>query len=370
MNEMIRAKRELGEGRWDKKLITNMTNLSLADNYDDAKHEWIATGEVWWQGIGTPRPPWASVHPNKCLCQHNIVYHFEIHNTETNVRECVGSDHINSYMIMRAITEEMGIDVNAITEDMIQEWIDIRVSSLMRDAWWRANGEDFTNIFNDVKELDLRVNVRRTGKYVYDGTLGISIPETLIRKKGRGQLGSADYEMASIVWRWNHPDNPKAQIHTKGFPNEKLMSDISVFHMLLNQHKETVEAEDEVIEERRLHNLNYREQVAIRNSVIREKKVKEFADSCEYMDIPIFNPDMGMNDWERRFLTDMEGRILRRKELSERQSSRLRTIVNRYYDKPTERQVNYLRALGYDGDYSTLNKGNISKLIDELKEEK
>ena len=50
-DEYITAKRELGEGRWDRKLRQNMTALSVADNYDDAKHEWIATGEVWWQGI-------------------------------------------------------------------------------------------------------------------------------------------------------------------------------------------------------------------------------------------------------------------------------------------------------------------------------
>ncbi len=64
-NKYITAKRELGNGRWDRKLRENMVNLSLADNYDDAKHEWIATGAVWWQGIGTHRPDWALNHPNK-----------------------------------------------------------------------------------------------------------------------------------------------------------------------------------------------------------------------------------------------------------------------------------------------------------------
>ena len=29
-----------------------MVELSNADNYDDAKHEWIATGEVWWDQVG------------------------------------------------------------------------------------------------------------------------------------------------------------------------------------------------------------------------------------------------------------------------------------------------------------------------------
>tara|TARA_R100000734_G_scaffold17903_1_gene14396 strand:- start:587 stop:1714 length:1128 start_codon:yes stop_codon:yes gene_type:complete len=370
IEDRVRAKRELGNGRWDRKLRENMVTLSVADNYDDAKHEWIATGEVWWNGLGTPRPDWALNHPDKCLCEHHIVYHFEIHNTETDVRECVGSDHINSYMILRAIVEETGMKAEAITEDMIQEWIDVRVSALIKDAWWRHNGEDFTKRFNEIKELDLRINVRRSGKYIYDRTLGVSVPETMIRKKGKGNPGTMDYDMASIVWRWNHPDNPKAQIHTKGYPNEKLMTDLDIFHMLIERHKETVRLEDEKLEKDRLHNEEYRKQIALRNSVLREKKEHEFREACEYMDIPVFKPDMGINTWEKRFLTDMESRIIRRRELSERQVSKLIGIVNRYNDKPTERQVNYLRVLGYEGETESLTKGEISELIDRMKEVK
>ena len=40
MVETIVAKRELGNGRWDRALKRNMTALSVADNYDEAKHEW------------------------------------------------------------------------------------------------------------------------------------------------------------------------------------------------------------------------------------------------------------------------------------------------------------------------------------------
>ena len=45
----IVAKRRLGEGRWDRALKKKMTELSEADNYDDAKHEWLATGNAWWR---------------------------------------------------------------------------------------------------------------------------------------------------------------------------------------------------------------------------------------------------------------------------------------------------------------------------------
>lgn len=145
---MVKPNRELGEGRWDKKLIERMVELSKADNYDDAKHEWIATGNVWWTGLGDA-PAWATNHIHKCLCGHDIVYHFEIHNTETDIRECVGSDHINSYLIFRAIKEENpGLSDDQITDEMIEEWITVRVEALKKNAWWKLHGDEFTRMFN------------------------------------------------------------------------------------------------------------------------------------------------------------------------------------------------------------------------------
>jgi len=79
---------------------------------------------------------------------------------------------------------------------------------------------------------------------------------------------------------------------------------------------------------------------------------------------------MATNDWEKRFLFDMEIRVRGKNELTERQLESLMNIINRYNDKPTERQVNYLRALGYDGETESLTRGEVSKLIDKLKEEK
>ena len=148
------------------------------------------------------------------------------------------------------------------------------------------------------------------------------------------------------------------------------MNDMTIFDALLERHKATVAEEDENIESQKLKNEEYRKQAAIRNSVLREKQGYEFRESCEYFDIPVFSVEMASNNWEKRFLTDMEGRILRRRHLSERQVDKVKSIYERYNDKPTERQVNYLRALGYDGDISDLTKGNVSSLIDELKEEK
>ena len=53
------VRRELGTGRWDKILMRRMVELSYADNYEEAKEEWIATGDVWWNGNGDV-PEWVS----------------------------------------------------------------------------------------------------------------------------------------------------------------------------------------------------------------------------------------------------------------------------------------------------------------------
>jgi hypothetical protein len=176
--------------------------------------------------------------------------------------------------------------------------------------------------------------------------------------------------MSSIVWRWNHPDNPKAQINTKGYPNEKLMLDLTDFSIKVNRHRAKVLEEDKVIEDKVKRKLAWEEQQSIRKAVQEEQRVAELMDGCDFYDIPMFSKDMGINQWENRFLFDMEIRVRGKKGLTERQLESLMKIINRYNDKPTERQVNYLRALGYDEEIESLTRGRVSKLIDKLKEEK
>ena len=56
-----------------------MVELSVSDNYDEAKHEWKATGEVWWYG-NERIPDWVSnsqMGQGKCLCGHKVVYTFK-----------------------------------------------------------------------------------------------------------------------------------------------------------------------------------------------------------------------------------------------------------------------------------------------------
>ena len=364
--EIIRVKRKLGNGRWDRALKQRMTELSEADNYEEAQKEWLATGQVWWSALGD-QPSWVE-RLNYCLCGHHIVYHFEIHNTVTDKRTAVGSDHINSYLIVRAIGEETGLKAGEISDDMIQEWIDVRVDALKSTAWWNVHGDDFTEMFNEVKELDLRLNVRNTKKNVWNDETRRYEPITAIRKVGSGKFGKSDYEMASIVWRWNHPDNPKAQIHTKGYPNDKLWNDLVLFWTFVEEHQARIEAEDAEVANR-LEELSEAEKakemkMKIVRAARKEKEQKKFEETCLYLGFRTFDETDAWNDWERKFLRDMRSMFIRDKRLSDNQTKSLTKIIKRN-DKPiTEAQSSYLVALGYKGEMPDTNR-KISILIDE-----
>ena len=416
-------KRELGEGRWDKILKRRLLELSVADNYDEAKEEWIATGNVWWRGNGQV-PDWVSntEHMNYCLCGHGIVYHFHIKNTENGNEECVGSDHINSYLIMRHIAKELKLEVDAITEEQIEEWIKVRVGSMKAEAWWARHGERFEKRFNFVKEYDLRYNTRTVG-WKYDPSIEKNVPILKLRKKGKGEYGEPNYQMASVVWRWNHPDNPKNQQTVHGFPNEKLLDDILLLYRghrdkieRLNQVREELEVRRKEIAERkakqaeadrirreqlmqereerqrvlaekqaeadriynlpenvlkrqqekeereRLHALALEQQRVSEEAYLAEQNIT-FENMCEYYGIPVYDDSWASNDWGRSFLRDIKKRLSEQKELSSRQLTSLKDIL---LSKPTQKQLNYLRALGYDGE-EPKTKAIASKLINQLK---
>tara|TARA_B100000029_G_scaffold516724_1_gene633277 strand:+ start:2504 stop:3688 length:1185 start_codon:yes stop_codon:yes gene_type:complete len=375
----IVPKRELGNGRWDRKLKERMVALSAADNYDEAKHEWIATGEVWWTTLGDV-PDWANQHIHKCLCGHDIVYHFEIHNTETDVRECVGSDHINSYMILRAITEETNLDEEAITDEMIEEWITVRVESLKKDAWWKMHGDEFIKMFNAVKDLDLRVNVRRKGRY-YDSNYKMYRDKTFVRKASDGKYGAPGYKMASIVWRWNHPDNTKAQQRTKGWPNQKLYNDLLMFYFNVETAKAETEKEDKMLARRaetleeyakreaRRKQREFERKQKVVNNLVNIEHDEKFKDSCEYYGIKPFVPEQGKDTWEEGFLLDIKGKMIKGLTLTESQVQKLWDILDGdgKIQPATERQKNYLMRLGYKGDLDDISKDEASKNIRRLK---
>jgi hypothetical protein len=387
MEELVLPKRALGNGKWDRMLKKRMVELSVADNYEEAKHEWVATGRIWYipfLGDYAERDnnylnefnaeSNCTHHTGKCLCGHRIVWHFEIHNTENDNYEIVGSDHIESYLIIREISERTGLSEDEITDEMIEEWLDTRVKSLKAQWWWDRNGELFEDMFDTVKEIDLRFNVRETGTY-YDYELAMNRPKTKIRKRGTGQFGDYDYKMASIVWRWNHPDNPKAQINTTGYPNDRLYQDLIIFYSQVQDFKDRMQKEDEFLEKRKEEIQNGREQTR-RNQAIRladsmreARNDDSFAEACEFYGIEPFSEDIGSNDWERKFLRDVRTRIIDGKNLSDKQMQVLQRILTPNNDPPTEKQLNFLVRLGYDG--ATPNtKTEASRLIDGIMKER
>ena len=378
----IDVKRALGNGRWDKALKRNMVALSVADNYDDAKHEWVATGNVWYRSLRDDIPEWCAGHQDSCLCGHPVVYHFEIHNTETGHRDCVGSDHINSYLILREIQERTGLSPQDITDDMIDECIQVRVKTMIKNAWWDNNGEHFTTLFDAVKDFDLRVNVRTIGQ-TWSSKYKMSIPKTRIRKAGSGTPATTGYKMASIVWRWNHPDNPNNQRDTRGYPTEKLYQDLVIFNFRLKEVKERIEREEKRLADRLVEvkiqeeqeKTKQQERLERRNLIVQGLEEKQtdpiFVEVCEYYGVRPFFVEEARSKWEEKFLTDMKRRMVEKKPLSDKQYDKLVSVLtgnNSWNDIPaTEKQIAYIIRLGYDGETAGLNKGEASELIGTLK---
>ena len=409
--EQVLPRRALGNGRWDKVLKIRMTDLSIADNYNDAKHEWIVTGETWYIPFGEEAEEVLPIihhnHTHECLCGHPIVWHFEIENTENGNKEIVGSEHIESYMVIRHL-EKQGIDPETITEKMIDDWVSERIKSLKAAWWWELHGEQFEEWFADIADLDLRVNVRTHGNF-YDSETRRYEPTTVIRKKASGKFGETGYKMASIVWRWNHQDNVRNQRDGRGYPNERLWNDLQIFYIMLQQHKENIEREDanrrtrlEDLAKTRLKEkeaqakskIEYEKRLLERKIRLENEKINEaqldgareqkrlnraiaarintegqnetFISACEYYDIPIFTPQMAENNWEQGFITDMIKIMSSGREISQRQLERLRNIV---VDEPlpaTDRQIWYIKKLGGECP-ENLTRTEASELITELK---
>ena len=395
---MVRMRRQLGAGHWDKKLVQRMTYLSEADNWEDAKHEWKATGEVWWSGNTDNMPDFVADSNQgygKCLCGHKVVYHFEIINTENNTIECVGSDHIESFLIIRYLEEDMGIE-NA-TDEQIQEWIDNRMKTMKSEAWWHNNGEFFTTVLEQIREADLYYNYNR--KWEWDIELEANeLKPTKPIKRGKGELTDVDYQMASITWRWDDSRNPRNQKATRGYPNERLMQDLALFHgkfmvtlqadmkareqrhqerkeelaRLREQRAQEREAfmlrrEERMARERRDRKLRLRATNANTCAYLSEEANPSFKKLAEFYDIPTFDSRYAKNQWELEFLRDMKVNLSSNKQLTDNQVSTLYRIVNNT-EPATNKQLAYLMSLGYEGKEPT-TKAEASRLITEYKEE-
>ena len=419
----IKFKRSLGDGHWDRKLMANMVELSNADNYEEAKEEWIATGEVWHRRPDTldeEIPSWVNEHAGKCLCGHRVVYHFKIRNTENGNEECVGSEHIGSYLILREIKERTGLQDSEITDEMIQQWINEKTQSMIATAWWDKNGAHFTEMFDKIKEADLRINVKSKEQYWCWTDKKYKIRSRML-KRGSGKLGEEDYQMSSIVWRWNHPNNPKNQQTTRGYPNDKLWADLNYFSVMYDvQHKATLEAEDARLDKatkqqheriarqqrereqrqeqarlraeqwekdraereakREQEEKERKENLLITNteryaqerqklndlSMFNNTEVTEFKNMCDYYGLPVFDGNFPISIWESSFLLDIRRRMAYGNELTPNQ---LQTLKNICSNEPlTGKQELYLKNLGYEGSFDGITKRKASIMITNKKQ--
>lgn len=269
MKEIIEAKRDLGDGRWDKILKRKMVELSHADTYEEARDEWEATGNVYNHTHSGNAPEWTNGHTGHCLCGHPVVYHFEIRNTVTGVHECVGSDHIGAYLIMREIARTSGINAEDVTDAQIQVWLKDRVAVMKRDAWWAEHGEHFNEMYDAIKHLDLVIN-NKMSHLVFDGNIGgykwIYEP----KPRATGKFGDFGYQMASITWRWDNPKNAKNQLNKYGYPNNRLWTDLILFHALRAQHETVAQKHADSVES---HNVRYAESQARRIRQAEERRL-------------------------------------------------------------------------------------------------
>jgi predicted amino acid-binding ACT domain protein len=271
MEEIIEAKRSLGNGRWDKILKRKMVELSFADNYEEAKDEWETTGKVYKHTHYGQQPDWAEEtgHLGYCLCGRNIAYHFQVENTVTGVKEVVGSDHIGSYLIIRQIMKNTNLRQEDITDAMVEDWLKIRIQTMKSDAWWEENGEHFNEMFEAIQQLDARINVKNKQYSTRGGGLNTEYyMYSNLMTRAKGKFGDYGYQMASIVWRWNHVDNPKNQVTKYGYPNDRLWADLNLFYALRVVHQATVDKEDEGL-------AKYTERLAEQNR-LKAKRAEEY----------------------------------------------------------------------------------------------
>jgi len=343
------------------RIVRPMVAISVADNYDEAKHEWRVTGNVW---NGAPIEGHPSNHSWQCLCGHKIHWHFEIENTENHLLEIVGSDCVENWMVYRHLTETKKINPAIVTEEKIKEWMSTMVMELKAEAWQEKHGEHFTEMFTAIADIDLRVNTN-SKKSKYDIQTERYEPVLILRKKSSGSHTN-NYKMASIVWRWNHPDNPKSQLIKYGFPTDKLWADLVLFYAMWMDKLDYIEKQD-AKRVKRINEIKDRKERAKLSTTIREEiDDGSFAESCEYYGIEPFEIESGKNGWERGFLRDIKNRMLRNNELSEKQYQTLIKIIRGNNNPATIKQLAYLEKLQVDIP-ENLTVKEASELINEAK---
>lgn len=393
IHDMVSKKWDNPTGAFNVALKNNLVEMSVADDWKEARKEWKATGNVWYIPLSDDATdvlpePHRSSHPHYCVCGHPIAWHFEIENTENGRVEVVGSEHIGFWMIVRHLVENLEMDPEEVTQERVKEWVKEAIKSMKAEWWWSQYGEEFEEWFSAVREQDLILNTRQGPQY-YDNDTARYEYKKLIRKKGVGTRGTNEFQMPSIVWRWNHPDNDKtAQINTTGYPNRDLWNDLQMFYFNLDKHNAKIEEmnrerqerieeiaeqrrvmEEERAERNRLHEERMQRQAERRRQEqIEHQRLLDtaFERTCSEWGIVQFTAESGRDAWEQDFLLKMIKRINSLDYISEKQKQRVIKIINREDEPATEKQLSYIRALGGEPN-PNLTKIKASKMIDELK---
>tara|TARA_R100001230_G_C5686428_1_gene195946 strand:+ start:662 stop:1954 length:1293 start_codon:yes stop_codon:yes gene_type:complete len=393
IHDMVSKKWDNPTGAFNVALKNNLVEMSVADDWKEARKEWKATGKVWYIPLADDATdvlpePHKSSHPHYCVCGHPIAWHFEIENTENGRLEVVGSEHIGFWMIVRHLVENLEMDPEEVTQERVKEWVKEAIKSMKAEWWWSQYGEEFEEWFSAIREQDLILNTRQGPQY-YDNDTARNEHKRLIRKKGVGTRGTNEFQMPSIVWRWNHPDNDKtAQINTTGYPNRDLWNDLQMFYFNLDKHnakieemnRERQERIEEIAEQRRVMEEERRERNRLheermqrqaerrRQEQIEHQRLLDtaFERTCSEWGIVQFTAESGRDAWEQDFLLKMIKRINSLDYISEKQKQRVIKIINREDEPATEKQLSYIRALGGEPN-PNLTKIKASKMIDELK---
>ena len=120
--------------------------------------------------------------------------------------------------------------------------------------------------------------------------------------------------------------------------------------------------QDAEVERIKLQALKREQQKVSEEAYLAEQNIT-FENMCEYYGIPAFDDTWAGSSWSRNFLGDIKKRLSEQRELSPRQIESLKDIL---LSEPTQKQLNYLRALGYDGE-EPKTKAIASRLINQLK---
>jgi hypothetical protein len=98
-------------------------------------------------------------------------------------------------------------------------------------------------------------------------------------------------------------------------------------------------------------------------SVQNKAQDEAFKALCESQNLPYFDLSFAASTWEESFIRDMRLRITEGRNLTDKQADTLWNIVKGMTEPATEKQINYLRSLGYRGDYALLTKQTASREI-------